>query len=691
MRTEAAPRPERAAPINFSALINSWRYPADSKRDLRLDLLRGFCVFAMAVDHLDVPTWLYWFTGGNRFFVSAAEGFVFISGLVMGLVYRPLVEREGLAPAVRKAIKRAAFLYLMTAFATLGFMWLSSRLGLPWAAGIDLREAAPRALLLLRTFYLTDVLMLYTFLVGVSPVAFWLMHRGLTWLALTLSWSAWAYHQAIAYVDMPWPSEENAFFYITAWQTLFFTALAIGWHRRELRALGGWLYSWQTFLVSGVLVAFFVWLWRNSWLIARFEPEGSQLLAEGFAKWNLPPARMVACAVFFVFCLLLVHYFWRPIRGAIGWLLLPLGESALTAYVAHLAVVAGLTAYRSLPGRDVTGGLRGVVFQLFGVLLIWLAVRVWEGMRELLVARTPAGTLTRRLDPVLGVLLAASLAAAIQLQPLPAAPVAGFVPMSADRASLERPYYSLHVPPDAAIRQPLPVLVVLHDLNEDPEVFGQELIDVADKHGWLLVAPRMDYQLDRLDPEVIAAESAPLLRGLREVIEELPASTGLLLRRRIMLFGYGRGAPTAERYALAWASEVRSVALLGGGGYTVPPMDDVDEEPPFPFGVRGFDTRIGQPIEPPAIHRIRWWIGAGAQDVDEGQTSRAWDSFLGKTRLERAERLATILRRGGSEVESVTFSGAGYAIDHAMRAAVADFLIRTRSSEPIVPPREPPR
>ena len=45
------------------------------KRDLRVDLLRGFCVFVMIVDHVGGETsWLYGLTGGNHFFVSAAEG-----------------------------------------------------------------------------------------------------------------------------------------------------------------------------------------------------------------------------------------------------------------------------------------------------------------------------------------------------------------------------------------------------------------------------------------------------------------------------------------------------------------------------------------------------------------------------------------------------------------------------------------
>jgi hypothetical protein len=687
--------PARPAPVRrtLAGVLDRWRYREEARRDRRLDLLRGYCVFAMTVDHLGVATPVWWFTGGNRFFVSAAEGFLFISGLVMGMVYRALVERAGMAAATRKALRRAAFLYGMTVAATLGFMWLSSRLGLAWASGLDLREAAPRALLMLRTFYLTDVLMLYTFLVALAPVAFWLMHRRLTPLLLALSWSLWGYHQLVAPINMPWPSEEGAFFYIVAWQALFVTALAVGWHRRELAPLGRLLFGWRTAAVSAVLVVLFVWFWRSTWVIARLlpdVPDVSAWVTDAFAKWNLPPARLIACAAFFTFFFLLVHYLWRPLRDTLGRVLLPLGESALTAYAVQLVVVALLTAYRSLPGREFDGA-RGLLFQLFGVMVLWVAVRVWEGLRATFAARTSADTLSRRVDPALGGVFGLVTALAIVLAPLPAAPVAGFVPVSLDRSSLERPHYFLHVPPNAVQQQPLSVLVVLHDPNDDRELFGDELIQAADRDGWLLVAPQLVYQGDSLDPAVIAAESPSLLRGLREVIDELPSSTGLRLRRRSMLFGYGRGAAVAERYALAFAPEVRSVALLGGGTYTVPPMDELDEEPPFPFGVRGLGERLDRPIDPTAIHRIRWWIGAGAEDTDTGDTSRAWDRFLGQTRVERAERLAAVLRRDGSAVELRLFPGIGKTVTPEIRRDVADFLGRTRSAAPVLPPREPPR
>jgi len=98
--------------------VRSWTYyrTADGadRRDLRVDLLRGFCIFAMVVDHFGGESWLYAITGGNRFYVSAAEGFIFISGFVMGQAYRRKRDRSGLVAAMGDALRRARTLYLAT-------------------------------------------------------------------------------------------------------------------------------------------------------------------------------------------------------------------------------------------------------------------------------------------------------------------------------------------------------------------------------------------------------------------------------------------------------------------------------------------------------------------------------------------------------------------------------------------------
>src|ERR1700681_5077364 len=108
--------------------VRAWSYygsaDAGNRRDLRVDLLRGFCIFAMVVDHFGGDSWLYAITGGNRFYVSAAEGFIFISGFVMGQAYRAKRDRSGLPAAMGEALGRARTLYLATVTLTIIFSLL---------------------------------------------------------------------------------------------------------------------------------------------------------------------------------------------------------------------------------------------------------------------------------------------------------------------------------------------------------------------------------------------------------------------------------------------------------------------------------------------------------------------------------------------------------------------------------------
>src|SRR5438309_616631 len=83
-------------------------------RDLRIDLLRGAAVAAMVIDHVGGDrSWLYALTGGDRFYVSAAEAFVFLAGIVAGTVYGPRAVRHGGAAALR-LLRRAGVIYLWT-------------------------------------------------------------------------------------------------------------------------------------------------------------------------------------------------------------------------------------------------------------------------------------------------------------------------------------------------------------------------------------------------------------------------------------------------------------------------------------------------------------------------------------------------------------------------------------------------
>ena len=208
-----------------------WRYADAGQRDLRLDLLRGFFVIAMLIDHLGGASWLYAVTGGNRFYVSAAEGFVLLSGLVMGLVYRRLIERDGLGAATRRAVLRAATLYSTAVALTLAFRVASSLAGASWAEpGGDLLAFARDAITLRQSYYLADVLMLYAVLVLAAPLALALLAHGRTGLLLGASVGVWAAYQAGLLAPLDGVFAGLIVFPPFAWQLLFAAGLAAGYH-----------------------------------------------------------------------------------------------------------------------------------------------------------------------------------------------------------------------------------------------------------------------------------------------------------------------------------------------------------------------------------------------------------------------------------------------------------------------------
>src|SRR5215208_1942521 len=185
------------APAARQAEAPGWRYAAAGKRDLRLDFLRGFAVVAMVVDHLGGASWLYALTGGNRFLVSAAEGFVFISGAVVGIVYGARARAGGLRATTPRLLQRAWTLYALAVWLAITTAFVAAIFRLP--GGAALAEAPARfvfeVVTLQRTHYLVDVMLLYCFLMLLAPLALALLLRRCWWLLALASWGLWAAYQ----------------------------------------------------------------------------------------------------------------------------------------------------------------------------------------------------------------------------------------------------------------------------------------------------------------------------------------------------------------------------------------------------------------------------------------------------------------------------------------------------------------
>lgn len=362
--------------------------PPGAGRDERVDLLRGFCVLAMVVDHIGGPSVLYWVTGGNRFYTSAAEAFILISGLVMGLVYRRLIERDGLGPSLRRAIERSATLYLLTITLSLIFIPASEILNLHWAQGIDFSDPVgfvASVLLLHRTYYLVDIPLLYTILIILSPLALALMSQGRGGIILGASWLLWGAYQVFPdLAEAPWPIAGNHLFYLSAWQVFFFTGLFLGWQHGTLTERLAHFPRRRALLAATVGFAALVVLYKLSGQLARFWPTDPGrvdqvqlwLLEAVFAKGDVRPGRIVASVVVFGFFYLLVTEAWRPLSRGLGWLLIPLGQGALYAYSAHviIAIPVGLALDRVIIS-DRYARPTAAAIQVAVLLLIWLLLR----------------------------------------------------------------------------------------------------------------------------------------------------------------------------------------------------------------------------------------------------------------------------------------------------------------------------
>ena len=82
----------------------------ESGRDRAIDVLRGLCIVSMTTAHLAAGSWP-WQIFHIGTFIDGAVGFVFLSGLVLGITQRRAIERGGLLAGQRKLLRRIVVIY----------------------------------------------------------------------------------------------------------------------------------------------------------------------------------------------------------------------------------------------------------------------------------------------------------------------------------------------------------------------------------------------------------------------------------------------------------------------------------------------------------------------------------------------------------------------------------------------------
>jgi poly(3-hydroxybutyrate) depolymerase len=247
----------------------------------------------------------------------------------------------------------------------------------------------------------------------------------------------------------------------------------------------------------------------------------------------------------------------------------------------------------------------------------------------------------------------------------------------ATRAPLEARVDDFAIYAPAGLTDPAPVLVLLHGMGGNGDELIDEFRSEADASGWILVAPTFNYG-DWRSPSRVTTEAQEHLPRMTAILDRLPAITGVETQRRAMLYGFSRGGQTANRIALAFPERVAAVAILSAGTYTSPieSMTRDGRETPvaFPFGVADLSRVAGVSFDATGFCRVGFWIGVGEKDASPEDVPADWDPYIGRNRVERANRFADWVKSMGGRAEVHTFAGLGHGVLPIERNAAMGFL-----------------
>lgn len=388
----------------------SWRYPDDGSpgRDLRLDLFRGFIILAVVITHIEVAGPYSYITLHAVGAITGAEMFVFLSGLVLGMVYPLGVKKFGEWAAAVGALKRARKQYLVTlaviliVFALTFVPFIDAQSVSTFTdrgTGLDgtgaqgrVYDLYPNGLQLLnypppwyavRQFLLLEmgpwpfnIMGLFVVLSLTIPALAWVLRRGGWWAILLVSWALYVF-QALNPAFTPIPSQFNAVFPLFTWQIVFTHGLVLGYYRRQvIRALTGTL--GKVLIGVGVVgyAAFLVYVWAGhtyGFVPAPF-PAGlyDSLYGTAYQRVDLQWGRLVDIAFFAIVSYAVLTVCWKPLSRAIGWLWIPLGQASLYVFVWQVFFVLAIA---SIPGLDRSNVLVGTIIHTVAILLLWVMVR----------------------------------------------------------------------------------------------------------------------------------------------------------------------------------------------------------------------------------------------------------------------------------------------------------------------------
>lgn len=313
----------------------------NKRRIHELDFLRGFFIVVIIIDHVQRwPGPLSYLTGQGRLWVSAAEGFFIISGLLIGYLRGYKGQRQSLKTLSKMLISRAAKLYLWSVVITFAAVAILS-LG-PYNSALlpKLPETSGWNYIwqVITQQYVFDwiyFLRLYWMMLLAAPLAILAYRKGKWRLVPLVSTALYA-------LSFLFAKPEAAL----QWQFLFFIAATVGFYfepiidyiHRHTRIKAVVMASTIFIMIATMVLSYF---WVLGWDVV--ESGRGDISREAyvsvrnwldiwFTKDPLALGRVLLAFVWFSGLLALFHLIKPAIERTARWLLTPLGTYSLTAY-----------------------------------------------------------------------------------------------------------------------------------------------------------------------------------------------------------------------------------------------------------------------------------------------------------------------------------------------------------------------
>jgi hypothetical protein len=322
-------------------------------RRLELDALRGLMLVWMVMTHL--PTKLPTYVNQPFGFISATEGFIFLSALFTGRIYIRLAERDGYGAMRHKLLLRTLRLYgyhgLLLAFAFLIAVPVAehgNRPGLHNLLDFVFTAGAPRAILdaalLLYRPALLDILPMYIMFLLITPLvlsiskARWKYIIGVSfvvWCLAQFGLRQAVYQTASLHFGLRIPMKEMGAFDNWAWQFMWILGLWLGerWAKGDL-PVENWAKRF-TIPAAMIFAAFFAFRYVAAFMNLDFGP-----WAPLFDKWHFGVFRLFD----FASAGALLIRFQSALKLVAPRPLVLLGQASLQVFCIHLLFVfAGLT------------------------------------------------------------------------------------------------------------------------------------------------------------------------------------------------------------------------------------------------------------------------------------------------------------------------------------------------------------